>query len=233
MSSSKEEIKKFDQLAQDWWSFDKGMKMLHLMNPVRIRFIIDSIEKNTHNFKTKNLKILDVGCGAGILTEPLSRLGHDVSGIDLSNKAIDVAKTRALEQNLQIDYKNLSIDQIDQKFDVVTALEIIEHVDDCKFFLENCLKVLKPNGLMFISTINRTYQSYAKAIGLAEYILKWVEIGTHDWNKFLKPSEIIDVISKKQSDLLDLKGMVYDPIKKSWYLSQDLSVNYIMSIIKK
>ncbi len=230
-----EEIQKFSKLADQWWDVNGKFKPLHAFNPIRIKYIID---KCCSNFKLdkKNdrpllsLKILDIGCGGGLVCEPLSRLGAEMTGIDASYKNIEVAKIHAKKSDLKIKYFNTSPEKKDlkEKFDVILNLEIVEHVENLDLFLKSSSDLLKENGIMFIATINRTFESYIKAIVGAEYILRWLPIGTHDWNKFLKPSEIEDKISRININKLDLSGVKYNILTNSWKLSSDCSVNYIL-----
>jgi len=190
---NKEEIQKFSKMADEWWDVNGKFKPLHMFNPARIDYILN---KTTSYFKLdktkklplKNLKILDIGCGGGLMSEPMTRLGASVTGIDASDKNIKVASLHAKQNNLNINYLNKSPEQMDQKekYDVILNLEIVEHVDDVDLYISSCFNLLKKNGLMFTATINRTLTSYIKAIVGAEYILRWLPIGTHDWNKFLK-----------------------------------------------
>ena len=179
---------------------------------------------------------MDVGCGAGLICEPFARLGASVTGIDASDTALTQARTHAVQQGLDIDYQLKTIeDKIKQKekYDVVLALEVVEHVDDVSFFLKACADLLKPGGLLFISTLNRTPISYLKSIVLAEYVLKWIPQGTHDWNRFLKPSEIAEPIQEKGCFFTTFKGIDYNIFKREWELTSSLNNNYISCAIKR
>ena len=185
-----EEIQKFSKLADEWWDVSGKFKPLHMFNPVRIEYIL---EKTSRHFETrekkrplKGLKFLDIGCGGGLISEPMCRLGAEVTGIDASLKNIKIAESHAKKNNLKINYLNTSPEKLteNEKFDVVLNLEIVEHVDDVDLYFKSCAKLLKKNGLMFTATLNRTFVSFVKAIIGAEYILRWLPIGTHDWNKF-------------------------------------------------
>jgi len=199
------EVEKFSKMAQDWWNPNGKFKPLHVFNPTRISFIKDKLLshfKLSSNNETplKKLKILDIGCGGGLLCEPLSRLGAAITGIDPSSDNIEVAKLHSKEMNLNIEYiccspENLSFKD---KFDVILNMEVIEHVSDVNIFIQNCSKLIKKNGIMFVATINKNLKSYLFAILGAEYILKWLPIGTHDWNKFLTP-EFLETIAKKNN----------------------------------
>ena len=236
---NKEEIQKFSNLADEWWDVNGKFKPLHMFNPIRIEYILGEISKhfkldrNESSF-LKSLKILDIGCGGGLISEPMARLGGDVTGIDASEKNIKVATIHSRKNKLDINYIKMSPEQLDNKnkFDVILNLEVVEHVDNLDLYLESCKNLLKKNGLMFTATINRTLTSYVKAIIGAEYILRWLPIGTHEWNKFIKPEEL----QKKLSDLEfinnDVKGLEFNPILKKWKKSENLAVNYIVCSIK-
>ncbi len=235
---NKEEIEKFSKIADEWWDPDGKFKPLHKFNPIRISYIKDSI---TNIFKTNNenkplegIKILDIGCGGGLLSEPMCRLGANVTGIDAAEKNIKIAKVHAKKNKLNIKYIYNSPEKFlsKKKFDVVLNMEIVEHVDDINFFIKKSSNHLKKNGLMFIATINKTLQSYIFAILGAEYILRWLPIGTHDWDKFVKPSELNDYTKKNLLELVKIDGIKFNPILNEWKLSNDHSVNYI-SIFKK
>ena len=236
---NKEEIQKFSNLANEWWDVNGKFKPLHMFNPVRIEYILDKI---TEHFKLnsekilclKNLKILDIGCGGGLISEPMARLGGNVTGIDASEKNIKIALLHSKKGNLNINYLNKSPEQMKEKeqYDVILNLEVVEHVDNLDLYLQSCYGLLKKNGLMFTATINRTLTSYVKAIVGAEYILRWLPIGTHDWNKFIKPEELEKFLSDEKFSTLDIKGLKFNPFLKKWKKSNDLSVNYIISSIK-
>ena len=233
---NKEEIQKFSNLAEEWWDVKGKFKPLHMFNPIRIEYITEklkyhfNIESNDDNFLDK-INILDIGCGGGLISEPLARLGGSVTGIDASEKNIKVAKTHAKENNLNIRYLNTSPEklEVNEKFDVILNLEIVEHVENVNLFLSSCNKLLKKNGIMFTATLNRTLTSYVKAIIGAEYILRWLPIGTHDWNKFIKPEELEKLLSEEKFKTIDIKGLKFNPITSKWKRSDDLSVNYIIS----
>ena len=194
---NKIEIEKFSKLAKDWWNPNGKFKPLHLFNPTRIRFIKEKLisyfklNSNTDE-PLKKLKILDIGCGGGLLCEPLSRLGAEMTGIDASKNNIEVAKLHSKEMNLNINYINCAPENFNfkNKFDVILNMEVIEHVSNVEIFIQNCSKLTRENGIMFVATINRNLKSYLFAILGAEYILRWLPIGTHDWNKFLTPEEL-------------------------------------------
>ena len=235
---NKEEIEKFSQIAEEWWDPTGKFKPLHKFNPVRISYIKENII-NTFKIKRdekilKGIKILDIGCGGGLLSEPMARLGAEVVGIDASKKNIDIAKLHAKKSNLKIKYFCASPENFksDIKFDVILNMEIIEHVDDVDLFLKSCTKLLKKNGLMFIATLNKTLKSYLFAIIGAEYILRWLPIGTHEWEKFIKPEELINITKKCNLTLDDLSGVKFNLISDEWNISNDKSVNYIAKFVK-
>ena len=235
---NKEEIEKFSRIAEEWWNPLGKFKPLHKFNPIRISYIKDNI---INSFKLKkqekplkNLKILDIGCGGGLLSEPMCRLGADVTGIDASKKNIQVAKLHAKKSNLKIKYISTSPENFKTniKFDVILNMEIIEHVEDVSFFLKSCSSLLKKGGIMFIATINKTLKSYIFAIIGAEYILRWLPIGTHEWGKFVSPNDLINISKKYNLNLENLDGMKFNIIKDEWSLSDDKTINYIGKFIK-
>ena len=234
---NKEEIQKFSKMADEWWDVNGKFKPLHMFNPTRISYILDitynhfNINKTDNQSPLKNLKILDIGCGGGLISEPMCRLGAQVTGIDPVEKNIKIASLHAKRGRLKINYINSSPEKMDtnNKFDVILNLEVIEHVDNVDLFLESCKSLLNKNGIMFIATINRTFSSYIKAIIGAEYILRWLPIGTHDWNKFIKPEELEDKMVNLDFSIKEIKGLVFNPILKKWNRSENLSVNYIMA----
>jgi len=238
-SINKKEIEKFSRIAEEWWNPNGKFKPLHNFNPIRIKYIKENIEKylklKSKDKPLRNIKLLDIGCGGGLLSEPMCRLGANVVGIDASKKNIEVAKFHAKKSKLKIDYKVASPETLKTKtkFDIILNMEIVEHVDDINFFINESSKLLKKNGMMFIATLNKTLKSYMFAIVGAEYVLKWLPIGTHDWEKFIKPDDLIN-ISKKNNLLLDkLDGMKFNILNDSWKISKDTSVNYIVRLIKK
>ena len=230
---NKKEIDKFSKLASEWWNPNGKFKPLHKFNPVRLKYIKDSVVKEFKNKKIdqslNNIKILDIGCGGGLLCEPLSRLGAKVVGIDASEKNIKIAKTHARQNNLKIDYYCTSPEDFNHKgkFDVILNMEIVEHVQDINFFLKESSKFLKKNGIMFIATLNKTLKSYIFAIVGAEYILRWLPIGTHDWNMFVKPIDLIKICKKNSLCLDEILGVKYDVLTGDWKLSKDDNVNYM------
>ena len=235
---NKKEIDKFSKLADEWWDPEGKFKPLHNFNPVRLRYIKDTITKKFGNksekLPLKDIKILDIGCGGGLLSEPLSRLGATVTGIDASDKNIKIAKTHLNQSKLDIDYYCSSPEKFitKEKFDVVLNMEIVEHVNNVDFFLLKSSELLKKNGLMFIATLNKTLKSFVFAIIGAEYILKWLPIGTHDWNKFLKPDDLINICKNNSLNLNSLVGVKFDILKNEWIVSEDSSVNYLAQFSK-
>jgi len=237
-SVNKKEIDKFSKIADEWWDPEGKFKPLHKFNPIRIKYIKENI---INNFKLKNkskplsgIKILDIGCGGGLLSEPMSRMGANVTGIDASDKNIKIAKLHSKKNKLRINYLCSSPEKlkITKKFDVILNMEIVEHVEDLDFFLKSCSKLLKKNGLMFVATINKTLKSYIFAIVGAEYVLRWLPIGTHEWEKFVKPEDLKKILMKYNLSLNKLEGMNFNIIKDEWSISRDLSVNYIAKFIK-
>ncbi len=232
---NKEEIQKFSRLAEDWWDVNGKFKPLHMFNPIRIEYITSYIKKyfNIKNEKSnflKDLNILDIGCGGGLISEPLARLGAKVTGIDASEKNIKVAKLHSEKSGLHIDYQNTSPEKLKsfEEFDIILNLEIVEHVDNVGLYIKSCRNLLKKNGLMFTATLNRSFSSYVKAIIGAEYILRWLPIGTHDWNKFLKPEELEKLLFDEKFTTLEIMGLKFNPFLSKWKKSKDLSVNYIV-----
>jgi len=236
---NKEEIQKFSDLAEEWWDVNGKFKPLHMFNPIRIEYITEKIKKyfkitkNKPNF-LEGLNILDIGCGGGLISEPMARLGANVTGIDASEKNINIAQVHSKKSGLQINYITASPENLNnnEKFDIILNLEIVEHVDNVNLYIKSCSKLLKKNGLMFTATLNRSFISYIKAIIGAEYVLRWLPIGTHDWNKFIKPEELVNFLSKERFSTIDVKGLKFNPFFKKWKRSNDLSVNYIIASFK-
>ncbi len=236
-SVNSKEIEKFSKIAEEWWDPNGKFKPLHKFNPIRISYIKDQIMKsfqiNLKETPLKNIKILDIGCGGGLLSEPMCRLGADVTAIDASEKNINVAKLHAKKNNLKIEYICSSPEKLkNKKYDVILNMEIVEHVEDINFFLKSCTNLLKKNGIMFVATLNKTLKSYLFAIIGAEYILKWLPIGTHEWEKFVTPKKLTEILIKNNMKLDSLDGMKYNLIMNKWNVSKDKSVNYIAKFIK-
>ncbi len=235
---NKEEIDKFSKIADEWWNPEGKFKPLHIFNPLRIKYIKENIIKHFNidkkTFPLSKLKILDIGCGGGLITEPMCRLGANVNGIDASEKNIKIAKAHIKKNKLKINYKCASPENFNhkEKFDVILNLEIVEHVEDIELFIEKSSKLLKKNGLMFIATINKTLKSYIFAIIGAEYVLRWLPIGTHDWEKFVEPSKLVHLGEKNLLKLNKIDGMKFDVLSNYWKLSKDKSINYIAEFKK-
>ena len=238
---NKDEIKKFSALAEEWWDESGKFKPLHDINPVRIKYIKDNIINhfNIKSINTKplaNLKVLDIGCGGGLLSVPMTKLRADVTGIDPSKKNIHIAKQYVKENDLYVNYKCTTTTQLikthSEKFNVILNMEVVEHVDNLEDFLSECTKLLKKNGIMFVSTINKTLKSLIQAKFTAEYILRWLPIGTHDWNKFVKPEELVQIMDNNELKMIDIKGMNYNIIQNNWYLSDKTDVNYLVCFKK-
>tara|TARA_B100001063_G_scaffold240967_1_gene267008 strand:+ start:478 stop:1203 length:726 start_codon:yes stop_codon:yes gene_type:complete len=234
---NKKEIEKFSKIAEEWWNPNGKFKPLHKFNPIRISYIKENIIRTFKLDKKrqlKNIKILDIGCGGGLLSEPMCRLGADVTAIDASKRNINVAKLHAKKNNLKINYVCSSPEKLREKnkFDVILNMEIIEHVEDVNFFLKSCSKLLKKNGIMFVATLNKTLKSYIFAIVGAEYVLRWLPIGTHEWEKFIRPDDLISILKKNNLTLDKLDGMKLNLLTDKWNISSDKSVNYIAKFIK-
>ena len=220
----------FDELATEWWKPDGSFRALHAFNFVRIKFIKDTLKKRSIN-SIRNLKILDIGCGGGILCEPLARLGAKVTGIDENKKAIEAAKEHSKKNKLKINYKALSYDEIklNEKFDVILSMEVLEHIDDIGILISNSKKLLKKNGIFLGSTINKTLSSYLLAIVFAENILRLVPKKTHIWSKFIKTNRIKKELILNNFTNINFQGVIYNPINKQWKTIKDCSVNYMFA----
>ena len=235
----KTEIEKFSKLAGDWWNPNGKFKSLHLFNSARIKFIREKLISyfrldSSSPAPLKKLNILDIGCGGGLLCEPLKRLGATITGIDASKNNIEVAKFHARELNLNINYINCSPEnfKFKNKFDVILNMEVVEHVSNVNLFIQNCSALIANNGIMFVATINKNLKSYLYAILGAEYILRWLPIGTHDWDKFLTPQKL-EIIATRNNFIADkIVGMKFNLFLKKWYQSADTSVNYISTFAK-
>ena len=235
------EVAKFEAMATEWWDTDGKFKPLHMLNPTRLDYIVEQIAAEfTRNLSIKNpfkdLRILDIGCGGGLLSEPMARLGATVVGADAAERNIPVAQIHAEQSGLEIDYRHTSAEAIVQTgetFDVILNMEVVEHVADPLGFLTACKNLLKPNGLMLCSTINRNPKSYLMAIIGAEHIMQWLPKGTHEWDKFITPDELFELIKSAGLNPVDRKGFVFNPFKWSWSISdKNLSVNYVTASIK-
>ncbi len=235
------EIEQFDSLAAEWWNENGPLKPLHQMTPSRLGYLRKQIcaqhgRKDSGFIPFKGLRVLDIGCGGGVVAEPLARLGAEVTGIDAGAKNIRAAKDHAQQQGLVIDYQTTTAEDLaDTKktFDVVTALEIVEHVDDLPLFLSACGRLVKKNGLIIFSTLNRTPKAYLLGILAAERVLRWLPVGTHDWKKFVKPSELARPLERDGFEIADISGLVYNPLTDSFSVSEtDMDVNYFLAARK-
>jgi 2-polyprenyl-6-hydroxyphenyl methylase / 3-demethylubiquinone-9 3-methyltransferase len=233
------EIEKFSKIAKDWWNPNGKFKPLHLFNPARIEFIkkklISHLDLDSNSSKPlKKLKILDIGCGGGLLCEPLNKLGATITGIDPSSENIKVAKLHSKEMNLNIEYINCSPEKLNpkNKFDVILNMEVVEHVSNVNLFMQDCSKLIKSQGIMFVATLNKNLKSYLFGIVGAEYILRWLPIGTHDWEKFLTPKDLENIMVNNNFLADETIGMKFNIMSNSWNISQDTSVNYISTFLK-
>ena len=236
------EVAKFEAMAAEWWNPNGKFKPLHMLNPCRLDYITSQIASEfdrdlTTSRPFKGLRILDIGCGGGLLSEPMSRLGADVVGADPATRNIPVAQMHAEQSGLTIDYRLTTAEDLalaGERFDVVLNMEVVEHVPDPQSFLTACQTLLKSGGLMICSTLNRNAKSFGMAIIGAEWVMRWLPKGTHDWRKFITPDELADFITKAGLDPVDRKGMVFNPVAWSWSLSsRDLSVNYVTASVKR
>jgi 2-polyprenyl-6-hydroxyphenyl methylase/3-demethylubiquinone-9 3-methyltransferase len=229
------EIRQFTKLADEWWSPNGAFRPLHQMNPARLTYIRDQVcnhfqrDHLTHK-PLEDLRIVDIGCGGGLLTEPLHRLGANVMGVDAGVENIEIAKAHAELSEFQIDYQTITAEALSEKgntFDVIISMEVIEHVANLDSFLSACCRLINPNGVLILSTLNRTVRSFALGIVAAEYILRWVARGTHEWGKFVKPSELASLLRKEGVVIKDLTGMHYNPWQRDWALKKNIDVNYL------
>ena len=233
------EIEKFSKKAKDWWNPNGKFKPLHLFNPVRVEFIknklISYFDLNSNSQKPlRKLKILDIGCGGGLLCEPLNKLGATITGIDASKNNIEVAKLHSKEMNLDIKYIHCSPENLNlqNEYNVVLAMEVVEHLLDINIFMQNCSKLIKKNGIMFVATLNKNLKSYIFGIVGAEYILRWLPIGTHDWDKFLTPQNLENIVCNNNFLADETVGMKFNIFSNKWNKSSDTSVNYISTFLK-
>ena len=229
------EIAKFSKLSAEWWDPHGKMAPLHKINPLRLAFIRDAAcRKFDRNVRSLNclseLRVLDIGCGAGLLCEPLARLGAQVIGVDPSESNIAAARLHADKSHVSIDYRCTTLEQMDvrERFDIVLAMEVVEHVVDVGAFLDRCASGLKPGGLMVVSTLNRTWKSFALAIVGAEYVLRWLPRGTHQWDKFVTPEELAHHLERNRLGITEQAGVVYSPFADRWSTSSDMDVNYMV-----
>ena len=236
------EVAKFEAMAAEWWNPDGKFKPLHMLNPCRLEYITSQIASEFDRdlavpLPFTGLRILDIGCGGGLLSEPMARLGADVVGADPAPRNIPVAQLHAAQSGLTIDYRLTTAEDLakeGEQFDVVLNMEVVEHVPNPQSFLTACQTLLKPGGLMICSTLNRNAKSFGMAIIGAEWVMRWLPKGTHDWRKFITPDELAEFIRKAGLDPVDRKGMVFNPVAWSWRLStRDLSVNYVTASVKR
>ena len=236
------EVAKFEAMAADWWNPNGKFRPLHLMNPCRLDYITSQIASEYgRDLKTANpfagLRILDIGCGGGLLSEPMARLGATVVGADAAPRNIPVAHIHAVAQGLTIDYRHTTAEDLaaaGDQFDVVLNMEVVEHVSDPQAYLTACRNLLKPKGIMICSTLNRNAKSFVMAIIGAEWVMRWLPKGTHDWAKFITPDELFALIEKAGLDPVDRKGMVFNPVSWGWSLSaRDLSCNYVTTSVRR
>ncbi|GAB4183785.1 MAG: bifunctional 2-polyprenyl-6-hydroxyphenol methylase/3-demethylubiquinol 3-O-methyltransferase UbiG [Thalassobaculales bacterium] len=228
------EVARFDALAGQWWDLDGPMRALHRLNPVRVAFLRDTLCRQhgrdpQARRPLKGLRLLDIGCGAGILAEPLARLGAAVTGIDAAGEAVAAARAHAEALDLAIDYRQGAIEDLSETFDAVLAMEVVEHVADLAGFLNACTARVGPGGMMFCATLNRTWKSYALGILAAEYLLRWVPPGTHDWKRFVTPQELSATLAAAGLTVERLAGIAYDPLADRFALTDDLAVNYLVA----
>jgi 2-polyprenyl-6-hydroxyphenyl methylase/3-demethylubiquinone-9 3-methyltransferase len=227
----RDESDRFAAQAEEWWDEDGAMAPLHRMNPVRLAFLRDAFtthfDTSQRNKPLDGLRVLDVGCGAGLVSEPMRRLGATVTGIDATADVIRAARAHAEAMRLDIDYRVAAPEDLTESYDAVIALEVIEHVANRQVFLDALCHLVAPGGALALSTLNRTPKAFAMAIVGAEYVMRWLPRGTHDWRKFVKPSELARGLDANGFRMTRLSGMTYDPIARTWSLSRDLSVNYL------
>jgi len=230
------EVDRFTAMADEWWDPKGKFKPLHKFNPVRLAYIRNAVIGHfaldeTAREPFKGLRLLDIGCGGGLLCEPMKRLGADVVGADAGEKNIQIAKNHAERVGLDIDYRattSESLAEQGEQFDVVLNMEVIEHVNDIQLYLESCAALVKPGGIMFVATINRTFKAYALAIVGAEHVLRWLPKGTHTYDKFVTPEEITSILKRCDMPIKERVGVSYSPLEDKWKRSKDMSVNYML-----
>jgi 2-polyprenyl-6-hydroxyphenyl methylase / 3-demethylubiquinone-9 3-methyltransferase len=239
-SIDRDEVQRFDKLAETWWDPKGSMAPLHNLNPARLGFLRDTLAAHFRRDPRSltplaGLRILDIGCGGGLIAEPLARLGAVVTGIDAAESSIAVARAHARGMGLEIDYRAATAEELSaagERFDAVLALEVVEHVADRSLFLEAVAALVRPGGALIASTLNRTPKSFLFAIVGAEYVLRWLPRGTHRWDRFLRPSEFAADLRRQGIEVRDLKGLVYDPLRDAWRIGRDLGVNYLVYAAK-
>lgn len=236
----RDEVAKFTAMAEAWWDPQGKFRPLHRLNPVRVEYVVDMVKRHFGQAEAAGgkaavplagLAMLDIGCGGGLLAEPLARLGAQVTGIDAAERNIAIARAHAEQTGTRITYLPCAAEDLlngQQRFDVVLAMEVIEHVSDPAVFLATAAALMKPDGLLFVATLNRTVKSYALAIVGAEYVMRWLPRGTHDWHKFMRPSEIARPLRQAGLTVRDIAGATYHPLSDRWQRSRDLEVNYML-----
>ncbi len=234
------EVERFRALAAKWWDLEGEFAPLHAIGPERIKFLREALVRHfgrdTHAAQPlEGLSVADIGCGGGLVAEPLARLGAHVTGIDPAEENVAAARTHAAQSGLQIGYRAARVEELaaeGAQFDAVIALEVVEHVPDVAAFTSVCAQVLRPGGLMLLSTINRTARAFALAIVGAEYVLRWLPRGTHQWDRFVTPAELRDALERSGLRPVDTRGLTFNPLTRTWRLSTDTGVNYLMAAAK-
>ncbi len=234
-----DEVAKFDALAEDWWDPDGRMAPLHRINPVRIGWIVETLARRFRSNGPTPLAgrtILDVGCGAGLLSEPLSRIGARVTGLDPAPAAIEAARAHAEATGAELTYRAGTVEELAQtgaKFDAVLAMEVVEHVENVPAFVATAASLVAPGGILCLSTLNRTARSFALAILGAEYVLRWLPVGTHRWEQFVTPLELTGALRRAGFVVTAKKGMAYNPLRREWALGDDMEVNYLIGAVPR
>ena len=236
-----DEVARFSAMAQEWWDPAGKFRPLHKFNPVRLQYIKEKVceafDRDMKDPKAfKGLRFLDIGCGGGLLSEPMARLGADIIGADASSTNIEIAKLHCEQSGLEIDYRAVTSESLEadgEKFDVILNMEVVEHVADVDLFLTSCARMVKPGGLMFVATINRTAKANALAIFMAENVLKWLPKGTHTYEKLVRPEEIEAPLAQEDMEIIDQTGVFYNPLTDRWNKSRDMDVNYMMLARRK
>ncbi len=231
-----EEIARFSAMAAEWWDPDGKFRPLHHFNPVRLGYLRDRLcrqfDRDPKQMRPlQGLSVLDVGCGGGLISEPMARMGATVTGVDASERNIGTARAHAAESGLAIEYLPLPVEELardNRSFDVVVALEIVEHVADLELFTQSCTALARPGGLLVLATLNRTPKSWLFAIAGAEYVLRWLPRGTHSWDRFVRPSELASALERGGASVQDITGVTFDPLRDEWRLGRDVAVNYLM-----
>jgi len=231
------EVEKFNRLAAEWWNPDGRMKPLHRVNPVRLSYLRDTLiaqfDRDAKAIQPfGGLSLLDIGCGGGLLSEPLARMGFTVTGIDPARNNVDVAKAHAEQAGVAVTYRKVTAETLVEEkalFDVVLAMEVVEHVPSVPEFVAAATSLVKPGGIFVAATINRTKRAFALAIVGAEYVLRWLPVGTHSWDKFVTPDELEDAITTGEMQVFDRQGVVFNPFADRWSLARDMAVNYMLA----